>query len=127
MRTYYHGGPDGFSVGRWLLPPSITRVRTYNADAAADLGMPNPAAADRVYLATQPEIALLFAASHKRPMIYVVEPDGDVEPDPDYSGPPGQSVACKRARIVRRMPLSPAEIQAARQVLFGVLGGGPDR
>ena len=108
--NYFHGGEAGLRVGDRILPPSVTGVR-----AMADSLPPDHELAPRaevvtdrtkVYLTTVPEFARAFAALHPSGTfkrggdVYRVEPEGDVEPDPDYSGEPGRSVRCGSALIV---------------------------
>jgi hypothetical protein len=58
---------------------------------------------DRVYLTSDPDEACVFAAMNPSGMlgwVYEVEPFGDTEPDPDYTGP-ASVVSCTRARVRR--------------------------
>jgi hypothetical protein len=93
--TYYHGGPPHLKE---ILPPCRTR-----ALSTADYGAENVCRSDRVYLTTLLTGAAMYAAhaSAEPGWIYEVIPVGDVEPDPDYNGPDGESVCCRRARIYR--------------------------
>jgi hypothetical protein len=94
---YFHGGPPGLRGE--ILPPKMTGVPStaqYGAEAVCRL--------DRVYLTTLPDAAVLFAAgapSAQPGWVYEVTPFGEVEPDPDYNGDPGESVCARRARIKR--------------------------
>lgn len=106
----YHGGPAGL---REILPPVRTGVMS-TLDAArsaaneygdATLRARSEAVIrkDRVYLTSDPDEATLFAAmnpSGAPGVVYEVEPVGDTEPDPDYSGP-ATVVAAPRARVRR--------------------------
>lgn len=101
MTTYYHGGVPGLSAGDLLLPPAETGERSQ-----ADLGN-GKCRRDRVYLTTVPVVASMMAAAWRIDTadvsgdVYEVEPLGEVEPDPDYSGPAGESVQVPRALVIR--------------------------
>lgn len=111
MTPLYHGGPAGL---REILPPTRTGVMsTLDAarKAAVEPGGDVTLAArseavirrDRVYLTSDPDEASLFAAMNPSGLpgvVYEVEPVGDVEPDPDYSGP-ATVVHASRARVCR--------------------------
>lgn len=104
--TYYHGGKPGLRVGDEILPPSVTGRTDSTASIAKSAGLEGAEHVrdDRVYLGTTPEVALLFAAMYPTKSggwVYEVIPKGPVEPDPDYSGPSGESVQCPRATILR--------------------------
>lgn len=110
--SYFHGGVPGLALGDRLLAPSVTGVRA--AIDYADVAGVDPAAAsrvrrDRIYLSTMIEAAAIFAAFHPsgRGELYEVDPVGPVEPDPDYSGAPGESVQVAEGIVRRRLgPLS---------------------
>lgn len=94
---YFHGGPPGLKSE--ILPPERT-----GAASTAQYGAGAVCRRDRVYLTTIPDAALIFAAcapSLAPGWVYEVEPVGDVEPDPDYLGPAGESMSATRARIYR--------------------------
>lgn len=119
--SYYHGGPPGLHVGDLILPPSETGVPSCSEFGAAAVHRN-----DRVYLCTDINGAYLFAAMHPsgKGRVYEVEPIGGVEPDPDYNGPPGESVQVPRARIVRVIPLGRQDRDAIRRAVFpGVFNG----
>lgn len=106
---YYHGGIPGLRVGDEVLPPSETGVMSISDLADAPPGLLARAhlvhRRDRVYLTTDLTAASLFAALHPNGTrtrggdVYRVHPDGDVEPDPDWLGDPGVSVAAASARV----------------------------
>lgn len=100
----FHGGPAGL---REILPPTRTGVMSTRDACAGDPELAAQAAAvirrDRVYLTSDPDEASLFAAMNPSGLpgvVYEVEPVGDTEPDPDYSGP-ATVVHASRARVRR--------------------------
>jgi hypothetical protein len=99
VRTYYHGGArklDG-SRGGLILPPSRT-----GAQSLADYGGEGVTRRDRVYLHVDPEAARLYACmTPGGGDLYLVEPIGEVERDPDWLGSAGESICAPAARIVR--------------------------
>ena len=95
---YWHGGVPGLRPGDELLPPTITGNKialtaryvpsTVDADHARH---------DRVYLTTNRAAARAFAACYPNGALYIAEPIGATEPDPDA---PTVSIRCERARVV---------------------------
>lgn len=71
-KRWWHGGPGGFKRGNMLLPPSQTGVVP---------GLPS-SDRDAVYVTTDRDLALLFAARHNTPHLYEVA-KLLVEPSPD--------------------------------------------
>ena len=64
-----------------------------------------------VYCVNDRDAASIFAAVH-RGWLYEVEPDGDIEDDPDFvpdESTDVRSIRCGRARILRREKLSNRE------------------
>lgn len=112
--TFYHGGSPGRQRGAYILPPSITAAPC-TADYAANTD--GVARRDCVYVTTNYHAALMYAAGHRRGVIYQVEPDGDLEPDPDCNEP-GLSYQCARARIRKVIKVKPADLDAARRVIL---------
>lgn len=110
-QRYYHGGPAGRQVGAFLLPPTATRARSL-----AEFGAAAVCRRDRVYVTTDRNAALLYAAGHRRGVIYEVEPVGTLEPDPDCNTP-GLSWQCERARVVRVIKPKPGHLLVARRAL----------
>jgi hypothetical protein len=94
--TYYHGGPQGRSRGAYILPPSITGAMT-----TADFGAGSVCDRGKVYVTTSYEAALIYAAGHRRGVVYEVLPVGTLLPDPDCSEP-GLSFECEKA-VVRKV------------------------
>lgn len=110
MTTYYHGGVAGLRIGQHILPPAET-----GAFSVADCATAPPAEQakieavhrrDRVYLATDQNIAMLWAALHPDGdakhggWVYRVQPEGEIEPDPDYLPGDGTSVCAPRAKVL---------------------------
>jgi len=93
LTVYYHGGPPGLCR---ILPPSTT-----GAKGLGDFGNPM-CRRDRVYVTTDYDAALLFAAGSAAlcAVVYEVTPIGGLAPDPDcYT--PGMSWECQEAAVVR--------------------------
>lgn len=112
--TYYHGGIPGLRVGQYILPPSETgalslsdmvEILTVGPEVAEETRRVHNR--DRVYLTTELDTATIFAGHYPHPDgarrrggdVYRVEPEGQIEPDPDYHGDDGASIAAPRARI----------------------------
>lgn len=110
--TYYHGGPRGIQRGAFLLPPSITKARNLSQYGAAGVHR-----TDRVYVTTARAAALLYAAGIPGGVIYLCDPVGLIEPDPDCTQP-GLSWQCEKARVLRVIKPSAAEIAVAREALL---------
>ena len=110
MTDYFHGGVIGLRVGDYVLPPAETGAASIADVATAPAEMLDEVSRvyrrNAVYLSTDPDVAFLFAAyfvggDRKRGgNVYRVEPDGDVERDPDYLPADGGSVCARRARVV---------------------------
>lgn len=111
---YYHGGPRGI-VG--FIRPAIETGATSCSDYRA-AGIHRR---DRVYLTTNPNTALMYACGHKSGAVYVVEPIGSVENDPDWLGDPGVSVQCERAKIVAARPVKGSIMRKVRRQVMGVM------
>lgn len=89
--TYYHGGPSGLVH---VSPPCETGAMSSSAFGN------NVTRPDRVYVCTDPNGALLYAAMHpaETVSVYTVDPIGDIEPDPDCLDP-GLSFMCRAASV----------------------------
>ena len=105
---YWHGGPR--ITGDRLLPGTVT--------GATRAGGVVP----WVCLTPHRSLALTYAATCDG-WVYEVEPLGEVEQDPDSSLPPGDSLRCREARIVRRYKPSRAEVDSVLAVMAPFLGG----
>lgn len=94
--NYYHGGVPGLKIGDHILPPDET-----GAVSTARYGAAGICRTDRVYITNNYQAACMFAAGHPsgKGMAYRVEPEGDLEPDPDCKAQ-GHSYQVVRARIV---------------------------
>jgi hypothetical protein len=108
----WHGGIPDLKAGDLLLPPSVTG-NGRQAKIAADIARRHPGvdldqvrsddpSRDWVHFTPHRHIAQAYAASCRRDYgggaLYVVEPVGEVEPDPDF---PIQGLRAHAARIVR--------------------------
>jgi hypothetical protein len=117
--TYFHGGNRKLHVGDYIKPQSETGV----------VGMSHPLCRkDRAYVTTSIVDAQFYASAATNPVVYVVVPEGEVEPDPDCTQP-GQSFACLKAKVIaiqkipgkvikknrKRMLQRAQQIEAARQ------------
>lgn len=92
-RHLYHGGIAGLAAGQQILPSSTT-----GAKSCRDYGNPW-CARDRVYLTSDGDAAAFYAAGVGEGDVYLVEPDGPLEHDPDATAL-GYSFACESATIV---------------------------
>ena len=110
---YFHGGGRGLSVGAYVLPPSVTKVRAVS-DYAPMGGLHRK---DRVYVTTELSDAQLFAAASRKPVVYEVEPIGTLEDDPDCRLP-GRSYACEKAKIIAIHKVPGSLVKKARKVLL---------
>jgi hypothetical protein len=93
VTRYFHGGNRGLKVGDYILPASATRRAS-----ASDFGAEKTHQKDRVYVSTNPSHAQFFASASRDPVVYEVEPEGELEPDPDCRT--GVSFACSKAKII---------------------------
>lgn len=112
---YWHGGQAELKAGSLILPPSETGAR----NMLREFGTGQVSRADRVYVTTRREGALLYAAMHpSKGWVYEVEPIGMLEPDPDCREP-GLSWSSARALIVSAQPLSRKTREGIIEALFG--------
>lgn len=93
MPTYYHGGAPDLKM---ILPPNMT-----GAKSTAEYGAAKVCNTDKVYITTDPMAAQVFAAFHPsmRGTVYIVEPEGKIEDDPDCDQK-GLSFQCNKAKVV---------------------------
>lgn len=108
----YHGGGRGLAVGEYILTADlIGRSNTYGH---APEGVYRK---DRVYITGFLQDAQLFACKdNDDPVVYVVEPVGELEPDDDNKTP-GRSFACASAKIVAVEEIPARTIQQARNAI----------
>lgn len=115
----YHGGQKGLRVGAYLEPPSVTGVRAM-ADHLNDAAGTAHVRRDRVFVTPSVAAAVMYAAMHPSGgAVYIVEPLGECEPDPDCTEE-GLSFQCPRARIVRVRRFSGYERNKVRKA-FGII------
>lgn len=108
--AYFHGGDRGLQVGDYILPQSETGV----------VGMSHPNyRKDRAYITPSIVDAYFYASKpdHKKPVVYVVKPDGDIEPDPDCQRP-GGSFACAKAKVIALKKVPGKVIKKNRKALI---------
>lgn len=115
MTEYFHGGRGVSQRSAFILPPSITKAANLS-----DFGAAGVHRRDRVYVTTNYNAALLYAASVKDGRIYIVEPIGILEDDPDCTQI-GLSYQCEKAKVLKIIKPKKAEIDMARNVLIGQL------
>lgn len=133
----YHGGVAGLRAGELLLPPAETGWKPPRLDAAVRFNGQSPREylgpdlnrGDRVYLTTDRELARGYAgyralADGMFGALYIAEPEGETETDPDL---PEVSVQCARARITRVYDpvVRLSRAQTARRLSRHVTSDGP--
>lgn len=93
---YFHGGPPHLRIGDSIRPSSET-----GAQCTADYGAEGICRRDRVYVCTDRNDAIAYAAMHPsgKGRLYEVLPVGTLEPDPDCNVL-GLSWQCERAIIL---------------------------
>lgn len=133
MTAYFHGGTPGLRVGGFILPPTETGAKSLSDVTGAPPELLERVhrvhRRDRVYLALNVEDAKLFAAfdtggcCHRGGDVYRVDPVGDIEPDPDWLGPPGGSICAPRARIVG---IAATGVRRAPYLMAALLNGHLD-
>lgn len=93
--SFWHGGISGLQVGDLILPPTATRSGISTSQ------LMDEARPDRVYIATDRELARTFAAIIFEHLgagdLYRVQPIGEIRTDPDY---PACSFEARQARIL---------------------------
>ena len=108
---YFHGGNRGLKVGDYILPPSET-----GRDSASDFGAQIVHRKDRVYVSTRQSDAEFFASANRDPVVYEVEPEGEIEPDSDCIS--GVSFACRKAKIISVHKISGKKIKKHRKAMI---------
>lgn len=98
--TFYHGTRRGFTRGGVLLPRS--KHGGAGTTAPVNPGMRQPQdASSYVYVTTDVAIAWVYAwhaAGRGKPKVLVVQPIGEVKPDPEHS-PAMSAYRCEWARV----------------------------
>lgn len=105
---FFHGGPRTFGRGRLLLPPTRTGARS-----GAEFGGEGVCRRDRVYITNEllyARVFALLAPPKGHGSVYEVEPIGETEPDPDYSGP-GLCLEVPEARVLRIVEKRVTQVQ----------------
>lgn len=99
---FFHGGAPNLKK---ILPPSITGAKSCSLYGDVFCRV------DRVYVTTDFQQAAIFAAMHpsNKGCVYIVNPQGDLRPDPDYLGPDGESMECESADVIDIIPLDPKD------------------
>lgn len=106
-KRYYHGGVAGLQVGDMVEPYSVTGKASWG-----NVNSPRYRR-DKVYISSDFTTAVSYAESGTdRPSntVYEVEPIGEIEADfhcPKYQ------CHCDRARVLRVIPVTDAEVKAA--------------
>lgn len=102
MGNYWHGGPRGLKG--WILPSTET-----GAPTTADYGADKVCRRDCVYVTNNRLAAEMFGsmAPASKVSVYLVQPYGILEPDPDCTEK-GLSFQCEKALIVKEFPIRPA-------------------
>ena len=111
VARYFHGSNRGRKVGDYILPPSET-----GRASASDFGAEIVHRKDRVYVTTSLTDAQLFASGSHEPVVYEVEPEGELASDPDCTS--GVSFTCPKAKIIAVHKISGKKIRKARKVLI---------
>jgi hypothetical protein len=99
---YYHGGITGLKAGDYLVPPDEQtcsngkRIVDYAEQGGVD---PRFIHRDRVYVTSDLKASRAFAAMLPHGAVYLVEPKGAMEVDPDCTD--GTSWMCERAQIIK--------------------------
>lgn len=93
----WHGGVPGLNVGDLLLPVTESGTdRNLTGYGMLPTRQPGHVRQDRVHLVTDRAAARAYAAAYPNGALYVAEPLGETEPDPDA---PDIAIRCERARV----------------------------
>lgn len=112
-KRFFHGGNRGLAVGDYILPSSETGISNVKGKVPDNIYK-----TDRAYVTNFLVDAQYFASKDNfDPVVYVVEPGGDIEPDDDNTSP-GRSYACTRAKIVAVQEISKKKIRQARNAAW---------
>jgi hypothetical protein len=111
--TYYHGGDRGLHVGDYILPQSET---------GAEYAPHELHQKDRAYITPSIDAAYYYGSKpwHKNPVVYVVKPEGDIEPDPDCKVP-GGSFSCQKAKIIAMKKVPGKVIKKNRKAIVRLM------
>lgn len=111
---YFHGGVPGKRFADLIQPPAVTGYR-----CASDYGAAHVHDRNKVYVTTNLEAAMMYAAMHPsgRGEVYEVKPIGELQADPDCSEP-GLSFVCDRAKVVQHMKLAPYRAAMIRRAFL---------
>lgn len=113
IKRFFHGGNRGLVVGDYIFPPSETGISNAKGKVPDSIYK-----ADRAYVTNFLVDAQYFASKDNvDPVVYVVEPAGDLEPDDDNKSP-GRSYACTSAKIVAVQEISKKKIRQARNAAW---------
>lgn len=110
VARYFHGANHGLNVGDYILPPSVT-----GRNSTSDFGARIVHRKNRVYVSTRQSDAEFFASASPKPIVYEVEPEGELEPDPDCIS--GVSFACPKAKIISIHKISGKIIKKHRKAM----------
>jgi hypothetical protein len=122
--VYFHGGYPRLYPGDLVLPPRVTgapSLGAYMPEVARRQRIANPYRADRVFVVTSEAEARLYAGAYPGGgALYIVEPQGDLEPDPDCTEP-GLSWMAPAARVVKclRRGLRMTQAQLEQIAMWG--------
>lgn len=94
------------------MPPAEPNVRS--SSDYADMGGLHQR--DRVYVTTDLVVAQDFAATKQLPIVYEVEPEGNIEKDADCDA--GHSYSCERAKIIRILRVPGKKIKKVKKELL---------
>jgi hypothetical protein len=111
VARYFHGSNRGRKVGDYILPPAET-----GRASASDFGAEIVHRKDRVYVTRSLTDAQLFASGSHEPVVYEVEPEGELAPDPDCTS--GGSFTCPKAKIIAVRKIAGKKIKKGRKVLI---------
>ncbi len=110
---FFHGGAPKLKPGAYILPTNTT-----GAKSLASFGANGVCRRDRVYVTPSIEAAMLYAGMHPsgKGQIYVVEPEGELESDPDCNLP-GLSFSCEKAKIITTVSISNNDRKRVRKAM----------